>query len=280
MYSTERINNLPESILKTIPPLGDKPVRFKLLNIKKDKDGKWKIPFMSGVPARDRIIDPATRKVYDIGHVVRVNSNDEPQFETPFFQSSNAGRIEINPLRPEDIILYEYLWLSNANNSNPNRDKTKRAIYELEDAEKDAQKFLDKQSVRLSALQRVAIMNEDEVRIVAGAAGLIEPGIELNVIKQRLMVFADTKPEKFHELDGKVSGKSEYYAIVRKAIDKKIIFLDKKGPYWKYESSKGKIVSALKGGSEEDQIRHFVGWLETSEEGPTVFRILKESITD
>ncbi len=166
MYSTERINNLPASITKTIPPLGDKIIRFRLLNIRKDENGKWKVPFMKGIPSKDRIVDPATKKIYDIANIVRIGINDNPEIQTPFFTSGDAGRISINPQRAEDINLYEYLWISNYNASNPLRDKTKAAIYELEDESKDAERFLDKQAIRLSALQRVAVMSDDEVKVI------------------------------------------------------------------------------------------------------------------
>lgn len=278
MYSTERINNLPASITKSIPPLGDKPIRFRLLNIRKDENGKWLVPFMKGVPSKDRIIDPATKKVYDIANIVRIGLNDVPEIQVPFFTSGEVGRITINPQKAEDINLYEYLWLSNYNASNPLRDQTKVPIYELEDEAKDAEKFLDKQGVRLAALQRVALMNDDEVRVVGGASGLVDPGDEIAVIRKKLMTFADTEPKKFHDLDGRVSGNTEYYSIVRKAIDAKIIFLDKKGPVWKYVASNGKIVSALKGADDEVQIRNLADWLKNTEEGSTVFRIIKETL--
>ncbi len=278
MYSTERINNLPASITKTIPPLGDKIIRFRLLNIRKDENGKWKVPFMKGIPSKDRIVDPATKKIYDIANIVRIGINDNPEIQTPFFTSGDAGRISINPQRAEDINLYEYLWISNYNASNPLRDKTKAAIYELEDESKDAERFLDKQAIRLSALQRVAVMSDDEVKVIGGASGLTDPGDEITVIRRKLMSFADENPKGFHDLDARVSGNTEYYAIVRRAMDAKIVFLDKKGPAWKYVASNGKILSGLKGGDDETQIRNFADWLRNTEEGNTVFRIIKETL--
>lgn len=102
------------------------------------------------IPTQDRIRDPyktnpATGKevggFVTIGVPDRFNDNGQPIHTKCFVPGHGTGIFGLNGNSVEDMEMYEYLMLSNYNESNPHRDRKKEALYRLYDEEIDGQEF-------------------------------------------------------------------------------------------------------------------------------------------
>ena len=101
--------------------------------------------------------------------------------------------------RALDQEIHTYLTLCNFNATNPNRDTTKEAIFELVDEEAKAEKESRTRNVRREALNAAADMSPEEVKDYAAALGK-DDSKPVSVLRNELEEMADKTPEDFMKL--------------------------------------------------------------------------------
>lgn len=148
-----------------------KSVQFRLINIKDDKEnpGRKIIP-QTSVPFKDVIMIDGS--IQEIGSVIGYNEKGEPIFDYEMmFKADNGGIITLNSGTILDEIRYPFLKLCNFNESNPNRDKNKLAIFKEFNPDKEVDDLVEKQELVIKAKNLISYLKETEVKEIAAFFG-------------------------------------------------------------------------------------------------------------
>lgn len=192
-------------VKSSIPPF-NKTVVYELTGLKKnpmrqDKDVK-ELPFMSGVPPIDRIVEVVKGKngeadetrVVDIMFIEKYEGN-KPMPGSIIFYKSRSGALILNPKKANDIKKYEYLERCNYNESNPNRDPNITPIFRRVDKGAERKVQAERRKELRYALDKSANLTAVEIRRLAVALNLT--GGDDEEIRMNVEAFAERDPVKF-----------------------------------------------------------------------------------
>ena len=183
--------------VKVTPLKRGQKVTYELVNIGIDPlstDQRPEIPFMLGVPTRDRILDNDDN-VVDIAYITNYTHGDQPQFGEITFTKAMGGTITLSGDRPEEKRMYEYMELCNYNASNPKRDTSVNPIFKRQDYKKDKADERSRRNLLVDALTASKKLTAVETRRLAVALNITaEDADEVSI---RIEEFAEKNPAKF-----------------------------------------------------------------------------------
>ena len=246
MQVLKNFNNISEELKSSIPQLKNGEVKtvqmltgVKLLQVQEDGSQYFEEVYgKRQIPTRDRIKDPffkrgvsTTPEYVHIGVPVEVNANSEAVETTKFFmpgigESQFLGKFSLLGGDLDDDELYEYLWLSNYNASNPYRDKSIEPLYDFIDITKVTKEKRKGANNKLTALSLATTMDLDDVRDFHASMGwsmTAEPEEMRASVEDYADKFTDEFLKRFDDPMTKV--KSE----IKRSIDLGIIKYDPTG---------------------------------------------------
>ena len=246
MQVLKNFNNISVELKNTIPQLKSGEVLtvqmltgvpFTQIN---GEDGTQTTELLFGkhqIPTRDRIKDPFFKRGGDtpeyvhIGVPLEVNATSEAVESTKFLmpgigESQFLGKFSLIGGDVEDEELYEYLWLSNYNGSNPYRDKTITPLFEFVDFKKESKEKRKGANNKLTALSIATTMDLDDVKDFHASMGW-NMSDDNEILRANIEDYADKFHDEFLKRfdDPMTKVKSE----VKRAIDANIIKYDPTG---------------------------------------------------
>lgn len=282
MFITDQYNNLSESILARIPKLTGQIVKFEVRGKYWDKANKiWRYPMMTAIPKTDRIVDPQTNEVFTIANVHNISSNGEPVMPMIYFDHS--GHIIIRPddngrYSSSDILTYQYLMLCNYNESNPYRDSNTKVWFKQINDDAVALEKVEEKSQSADAIKMVAKLSDDEVPLLAAQIGVGEIGDMTQVLRFKLIEYAEKNPTKAQAGYEVISNLGAFVTDIEKAIENKIISLDRRSNAYKWTETKMEFFTAAKGASVSAANASLARWFKTTQEGAALYATLKKTI--
>jgi hypothetical protein len=182
---------------KVTPLKKGQKATYELINIGVDQlstDQRPAIPFMMGVPTKDRIIDEGD-EVADIAYIKGYTHGDQPQFGEITFTKAMAGTITLSGDRPEERKMYEYMELCNYNASNPKRDQGINPIFKRQDYKKDKAEERSRRNLLVEALNASKKLTAVETKRLAVALNITAE--DQDEVAIRIEEFAENNPAKF-----------------------------------------------------------------------------------
>jgi hypothetical protein len=282
MFITDQYNNLPESILSRIPKLTGQMVKFEVRGKYWDKaNNMWRYPHLSAIPKTDRIVDRETNDVYTIANVHNISSSGEPVM--PMILFDHSGHIIIRPnengqYSSSDILTYQYLMLCNYNESNPHRDSNTKPWFKQINDDAIALGKVEEKSQSADAVRMVAKINDDEVLLLAAQLGVGEVGDLTQVLRFKLVEYAEKNPVKAQAGHEIISNLGVYIEDIERGIDRKIIALDRRNNSYKWLETKAEFYAATKGISAGAANASLARWFKTTQEGTAAYGALKKAL--
>lgn len=282
MFVTDQYNNLPENILGRIPKLTGQMVKFEVRGKYWDKANKmWRYPHYTAIPKTDRIVDPETNEVYTIANVHNISSNGEPIMPMIYFDRS--GHIIVRPdengrYSSSDILTYQFLMLCNYNESNPHRDGNTKPWFKLINDDAVALEKVEEKSQGADAIKMVAKLTDEEVPLLAAQIGVGEVGDLTQVLRFKLIEFAEKNPAKAQGGYEVISNLGEFVVEIEKAVENKIISLDRRSGAYKWTETKMEFFTAAKGASVQASNASLARWFKTTQEGAAMYATLKKAL--
>jgi len=211
-----------------------KSVRFKF-NISNDdphpdNKGKKVWPFIYTLdPATFRVVDKHEKreghqKMKYVGMVKDVNDEGVPvSFHKVKVTESKQGVLFFDLSNQDDFGMVMYLLLHPKLKNGDFADATKLQMFERID---EKQLSTDKRKERTAKFNALKVAEEmSEAQVVQFADAMLWDSTEdIDILKNRVEEMAESNPDFFNDL---VSGKNlEYQALIKRAMDKKVISFD------------------------------------------------------
>lgn len=272
MKKTELYNDLSPELLKSTMLKRDQVVIYKLTGITKSpfsESGAEGYPSAKNVPPIDTIWDEKQQKYVDIAAVQSVDASGNHIFHQIFFYGQQAGRIILRGGNASDQEIHSYLQLCNYNASNPDRDQTKEAIFEVVNEEAVAEKATRTRNKRREALNAAADLTTEEVRDIAAALGK-DDSKPVAVLKNELEMLADEDPERF--LDLLTNKQVTMKAVVNRALSKGIIVFNAEQSRYEWPNKEAILTVARSTGS--DAVDELVSFFASSTKGEKVYQTI------
>lgn len=275
-------NQISPELKKTVPVLekGQK-LEFEVLGIYYDKNVKRHImPNSRRVISTDRIWDPYKKEYVDIAFVVGqkpgITSKTEYTFGEIRFTRTNRGRISITGGNRAQERMLEYLWLTNLNEANREKDyhiKPEAGYkFKLINPKETAKVKVEKDRKMRLAKDAVDAMSEQKLREVA--KGLQLSGVtqfsNTEEIVSELYQFAETDPDLILRADDDVS--LTLIAFVQDAAENGVVYYDGARSSWKWRETNEVICPGVPGKSPEVSFKDFL----VSDAGNAVLETLKQ----
>ena len=265
MIKTKEYNNV-----KTPPQLKRDEVKvFQYLNVKVDKQnpGKVVMPSVHMIPQVDRVYDKETDDYIDIASIASIGVGGRPAFNTIQFTKKDRGLMALRGSKTGDREIFQYLTLSNYNESNPNRDASIVPLYKLVEPKKEAADNRKQRTLRRDAMNVAAELSAAEVREFIAALNKDEKR-DISILRDELEVMAEKDPQKFITLS-KDKNKS-IQAACKSAIDKKVIKFDKKDNTFSWVST-GETIVQVPRSSKSSYLQGFTNFVLSNKNGELVY---------
>ena len=273
MKKSKRFNNLSDKLLKSVPPLkrGDS-VSFVLTDLATDPVTGLEIIPERNVPSTDIIFDGDTP--VDIAALQSVDSQGVETFDIIWFERSGGGVITLNGSIPAHQDKYTYLMLSNYNESNPNRDKTKTAFFKKIDPVGDAKRKSDELRAKHDAVTLALSLPDDEIRTLISARGG-NSDAPIETLRSQIEEFAFNDPVGF-----KASAQSktnELRALVQRCLDRGVLKFDGRNNKFSWGKSGEDIVTVARS-TGSDKVTGMVEFLTSTDQGSAVAKELDKQL--
>lgn len=282
-YPNSQVNNISDKLKDYLKERELKPgeiVKYRLLNGTKNVDPKRRkgeemlFPASTCVVTSERIIDPGTNKVVQIGMVKSFNDlNLQPTFGK-FYAKPDAGTngiFAIHADRVNELDFYEILELSNKNKSNPFRDESILPLYERIDEVKQASIRSDKRNYLKMSWDSIAAFTEKQTKVMAAAYN-IPTEQSKSILKDILESIAEKDPETFYNnIDNK---DLVIAALIRMSIEKSLINYNPIENKWVYSGS-GETVALLNRREGVDEFEGLKQYLKSAGNGSIIQDKLK-----
>ena len=275
LRGNKRINSLSQEFIEELKkqkiPVGKNRV-YRLCHIAL-KDGVPVPPELVAINPEQLIIDPASQLPVRIGVVKQLLPDDNYKLEDIKFLRADAGQIVLNSTNPSHIDIDLFMRYSNENASNPNRDKTVRAIFYEVDAEKEANKKIEGISKLATALGHANSMDDDDLITYAYARGL-NASLPTAVLKANALTHANTNPGEFMTFVG--DDLNKVIANAKRAQELGIIGYNEQMSsfFWVSTNSNFKTVPRV-----GDRWRLIADYL-TSEDGKPLYKEIQNQMGD
>ena len=266
MIKTKEYNNVGEE-----PKFGRKDVKvFKWLNMKEDPQnkGQYIMPSVAFVPTVDRVYDPSKDDYVDIANISNLGIGGKPIINPIQFSKQQKGLLLLRGDKRGDKEVYQFLMMSNANASNPNRDTSVRPLYELLEPNKKAKESRDARALKREAMNVAAELSAAEVREFVASIGK-DDSKDISVLRDELETMAEKDPKQFIALS-RDKNKS-VQAKVKRALDKKIIVFDKTTSTYSWAST-GETIVQVPRSSKSSYLQGFANFVLSNKNGESVYQ--------
>ncbi len=234
MQKLKNFNQVPEELIEECVPTleSGQVVTFQMLtgmpNNDPDPAERQRNPMLYGkvqIPTRDKI--KYKGKLYDIGVPTEIDSQENPigfrAFLPGIGNSIFLGKFSLSADRVEDVELYEFLMITNYNESFKYRDKSVKPLFKVIDAAKDSRNVLNKIDVLKEAID--VVKNASEEDLIEFGRSVNWPEIKEPLqLKAKVSEFAKNDAETFLKLFKDTSKKLK--AMVKEAIDCGVVDVD------------------------------------------------------
>lgn len=262
----------------TLPKKGT-VVRYKFLIGVRDFDNPNKINYPTqNIKTKDRIKDPFTGDFVDIGVFKEkkiIDGNETITTKKKWLAGgSQEGELALTIGRIEDDELYEFMELSNENESNPYRDTSVVPMFKRIDVVKNAVNQNKARSARFTALQYVESLDDAGIREFAAAQGWDE-NEEMEVLRNLTGEMADKTPDAFIAFvqDPEMKDKS----LLKYAFTKEILRHDisTNKVYW---TKSGTVLAQLERQDGKSYIDSLLDFILTNKRGGDAMTSIKKQI--
>ena len=241
---------------------------FEVTGIKYNKQAsRYDIPTRSS-PSKD-IVMGEDGKIYQIAFITGKDNEKRPIFGEIWFDAMRGGQIVLNRDNPSDRALYNYLMLTNWNESNPHRDESKIPVFKVLNNKKDAESEVAMKKIRLDAENRAFALSHKQVLGFAAHLGK-DTTLDIGILRREVLEYAGKKPDAFLEADAMITSLSHYYVIARKGLKKNIIKIDGRNSEFKWSDGGKTGYKGFNEKNEEDNVRGFATWLKNEKLGNEV----------
>jgi hypothetical protein len=256
-------------------------VRYQMLNGTDEVDengaktGRKIFPAATRIPTRDRITDPVTGEVIDIGVVEKVDKDKEVTKTKAYFADGvNGGNILLTGGNIDHEELYEYFELCNYNESNENRDTNVEPLFRRIDRKKEADKFIKQSDNLLNALNYVSYLKGQDVRELAASLNWNELE-DLEVLKADLREYAMKYPDALIKMidDPDIKRKSELKQSLTAGFIKYDVHTHK--VLWGHNDVSIAQLDRVPGANFLDQLND---WIKTNKNGDNIMQALRKSL--
>lgn len=271
MKKTSLYNDLSPELVKATMLKPGQQVVYRLHNIQKSTldPNRLAIPSAMNVPPVDTIWDEKKQEYVSIAAVKSVDAKGEHTFHDIFFYGSMAGHMILTGGRALDQEIHTYLTLCNYNATNPNRDTTKEAIFEMVDEEAKAEKESRTRNVRREALNAAADMSPEEVKDYSAAMGK-DDSKPVSVLRNELEEMADKTPEDFMKLINNKQAMMK--AAINRALKKGAIVFNQEQSRFEWPNQEAILTVARATGS--DAVDELVSFCVSSAKGEKVYQTI------
>lgn len=272
MRKTEIFNNVSPELLTSAKLKPGEKVVYRILNIQRNPmdPTKWAVPSIKAVPPVDQIYDEKKQDYVDIAAVRAVDAKGEHSFHEIYFYGNQGGMIVLNGGRAADQEIHSYLSLCNYNASNPNRDTTKEAIFELVDENARSEKERKNRNIKREALNVAYDLSIDEVKNYIAALGQDDTR-PTDVLRNELETMADSNPTAFLDLIN--NKQASMKAVINRALSKGVIIFDQESN--RYAWPTGEAILTVARSSASDAADELVSFCVSSAKGEKVFQTIQ-----
>lgn len=272
MKKTKLFNNLsPELIESTKLKKGEKVV-YRIHNIQRNPmdPTKWALPSVRNVPPIDQIFDEIKGEYIDIAAVRSVTADGDHSFHDMYFYGSQGGMMVLSGGIAAHQEIHSYLSLCNYNASNPNRDTTKEALFELVDESVRSEKERKNRNLKREALNAAYDLSADEVKNYVAALGQDDTR-PMEVMRNELETLADNDPKGFLDLVG--NKQASMKAVLNRAIAKGVIIFDHESSRFTWPNGEAILTVARTTGS--DAVEELISYCVSGAKGEKVFQTIQ-----
>jgi hypothetical protein len=268
MKKTDLYNDIPKEILDKTKIKPGQTVSYRLTGLQPNPMDPSRIayPALRSVPSTDQIWEPETESYIDIAAVKSVAPDGTHDFHKIYFYGAAGGVVTLHGGRAIDQELHSYLSLCNYNASNPNRDTSKPAIFEVIDEAKRSEVERLSRNTKREALNIAADLSADEVRDYVAALGLDDTG-KLEVLRNTLEELADKAPKQFMELIG--NKQAVMKAAINRALKKGVIVFNPEQSRFIWPN--GEVVLTVSRTTGGDHIEELIGYCVSNAKGEKVY---------
>lgn len=230
---SEHYNNYPKWLENELKEKFKKPVAFRLVNLKDDEDnpGKTLYPAYRNISFKDhvKIVSPEgeTEYIY-IAYITGTQADGAANVGRDIaWGAFNQGTMILDPSRAKDRLKFNYLYLSNFNASNPNRDTNVDPVYELVNSEEKARLSREQRKVSREAIIIAAGLSDEQTSDIFSVVDSRNPK-SVTIEEQHDVVeqYAEDHPENFMKVYK--SRTTQMISLIDEAIKAKVIQNDKK----------------------------------------------------
>jgi hypothetical protein len=210
---------------------------------------------------------------HDIGLVRSVDRDNIPTAKSWWVHANlSQGEITLTGGSIEDEERYWYAELCNYNESNPNRDASKKAYFYRVDKVADAKQRNKKVDLELECLLFIRDLTPGEVKKLA-AAILHNENEDVDILRDKLNAFAKSDPEKFNRLA--TSKDVEINAAIQRAYNAQVIkwIPSQSRVAWGNNNSTIATLKLVEGLSWQEQ---FADWIKTHKNGKETYDTIKK----
>lgn len=248
-----------------------KRVKFKFKIAKENPDpekynGKYIYPNMYTLDPRTfRINDPhetrlGVSKSKEIGLVDKIDREGIPEsFHRIRVNYRDQGELVFEPEESYDDFEYVlYLLLHPKLEQGAFQDKNKACVFSLIDEQSEAKARREKREAVKKAMDAAREFDDDKVKEFAAAMQWDESDID--ILRDKVEDLAESDPKMFDDL---IKGKSiEYQAVIKRALDKKVISFDPAEYTFMYDGNK-QLITRLSPIGEKNHIEKLSEWCQT-----------------
>lgn len=224
----ELFNKYPAGMREQALKDFQKPITFKLCNVKEDPDnkGRFLLPTHKNVPCRDIILDNEGNPLH-IAYIIGTSITGEAQLGDIVYGRFNQGQITLNPKNPKDREKFIFMYFTNYNLNAPQRsidgyDTDVEPIFYTVNPAKEARERRQKREQLKKAMKAVEGLKSaaiDEVYTILSGVSAARAGDDekLDYVEN----LAQTNPGKLLTV---VENKhKEIEAIIKEAVSQKVL---------------------------------------------------------
>lgn len=272
MRKTELFNNASPELVKSTKLKPGEKVVYRIINIQRNPmdPTKWAIPSITAVPPVDQIYDEQKQEFIDIAAVRTVDPKGEHSFHEIHFYGNQGGMMVLSGGVAAHQEIHSYLSLCNYNASNPNRDTTKDAIFELVDESARSEKERKNRNLKREALNAAYDLSGDEVKNYIAALGQDDTR-PMDVLRNHLEAMADNDPKSFLELIN--NKQAAMKAVINRALTKKVILFDAESS--RYTWPNGEAILTVARTTAGDAADELISFCISSAKGEKVYQTIQ-----
>lgn len=166
------------------------------------------------------------QKSKQIGLIDKIDDKNKPtRFKYVRVSGKTRGIFELNLDDTEEFAMAVYLEMHPKNKDGEFSDKKKQQVFERINEAQLAHEKRTERSVRLKALNDAQAMSDAEVVMFADAMQW-DSTQELDILRSQIEDMAENEPVFYNEMRAEGNKTIEYQAMIRRAVDTKIISFD------------------------------------------------------